>query len=118
MRWLLAVVLALIVAGAAALFAWQIAAPPGWECKRWEGLGCVQWRTVQARGGTSMEYAKKDRDWRDYPIGTKAHACNGGAWLKTARGWTWNGHTRSPGSTFPTPGADAFGACIELPPSA
>jgi len=46
MRWLLAVVLGLIVAGAAGLFAWQIAAPPGWECKRWEGLGCVEWRTV------------------------------------------------------------------------
>ena len=56
-----------------------------------------------------------DRDWRDYPIGTKAHAYNGGAWLRTERAWTWNGHTRSPGSTFPTPGADAFGKCIELP---
>jgi len=58
---------------------------------------------------------KKDREWRDYPLGTKAHAHNGGAWLKTERGWTWNGHTRCPGSTFPTPGADAFGVCIELP---
>lgn len=55
---------------------------------------------------------RRDRDWRDYPIGTKAHAYNGGAWLKTERGWTWNGHTRFPGSTFPTPGADAFGVCI------
>lgn len=57
----------------------------------------------------------KDRDWRDYPVGTKAHAYRGGAWLKTERGWKWNGHTQCPGSTFPTPGADAFGACVELP---
>jgi hypothetical protein len=61
------------------------------------------------------ELLRQDRDWRDYPLGTKAHAYNGGAWLRTERGWTWNGHTRAPGSTFPTPGADAFGKCVELP---
>lgn len=61
------------------------------------------------------ELLKKDREWRDYPIGTKAHAYNGGAWLKTERGWTWNGHTMFPGRTFQTPGADALGACVELP---
>ena len=63
----------------------------------------------------SRALLKRDREWRDYPVGTKAHAYNGGAWLKTVRGWQWNGHTRSPGSTFPTPGADAIGACVELP---
>lgn len=58
---------------------------------------------------------KRDREWRDYPVGTKAHAFHGGAWLRTERGWQWNGHTCSPGSTFPTPGADACGYCVELP---
>lgn len=56
---------------------------------------------------------KRDKDWRAYPIGTKAHAYNGGAWLRTDRGWQWNG-----GVTFPTPGADAIGYCIELPENA
>jgi hypothetical protein len=58
----------------------------------------------------------RDRNWSEYPPGTKAHAYNGGAWLKLeSGGWQWNGHTSSPGSTFPTPGADAFGRCVELP---
>ena len=59
--------------------------------------------------------ARKDRDWRDYQVGTKAHAYTGGAWLRTERGWQWNGHTDWPGGTFPTPGADAIGECVELP---
>lgn len=57
---------------------------------------------------------KIDRPWRDYPIGTKAHACNGGYWLKMHHGWKWNGPDGS-GSTFPTPGGDACGRCVELP---
>ncbi len=61
---------------------------------------------------------KRDREWRDYPIGTKAHAYNGGAWLRTERGWQWNGHTDWPGGTFPTPGGDAIGYCVELPHNA
>jgi hypothetical protein len=61
---------------------------------------------------------KRDREWRDYPPGTKAHAYSGGAWLRTAGGWQWNGHTISPGSTFPEPGADAIGYCVELPHNA
>jgi len=44
----------------------------------------------------------KDRPWKDYPIGTKAHALMGGWWTKTERGWQWGS-----GATFPTPGADA-----------
>lgn len=51
-----------------------------------------------------------DRNWSEYPIGTKAHAYNGGYWIKTERGWKWCN-----GSTFPTPGADAIGKCIEMP---
>jgi len=51
-----------------------------------------------------------DRPWRDYPIGTKAHSCIGGHWTRTERGWQ-----ASSGCTFPTPGGDAVGACIELP---
>ncbi len=53
----------------------------------------------------------KDRDWNEYPIGTKAHAFNGGHWVRVERGWKWFN-----GSTFPTPGGDAIGKCIELPP--
>lgn len=65
-----------------------------------------------------MDLLRKDREWRDYPLGTKAHAITGGSWLRVERGWQWMGHTKHPGSTFPTPGADAFGECIELPPNA
>lgn len=53
---------------------------------------------------------RKDRDWRYYPIGTKAHAITGGHWTRVERGWKW-----CTGSTFPTPGGDACGECIELP---
>ena len=49
-----------------------------------------------------------DRDWSDYPIGTKAYSYQCGHWVKTARGWKW-----STGSTFPTPGGDA--RWVELP---
>lgn len=40
--------------------------------------------------------------WKDYPVGTKAFAIDGGHWTKTERGWKWMEH----GSTFPTPGAN------------
>ena len=52
----------------------------------------------------------RDRPWNEYPSGTKAHAIDGGYWLRVQNGWTW--HT---GDTFPTPGADAMGKCVELP---
>lgn len=58
----------------------------------------------------------KHLEWKEYPVGTKAHAYNGGAWVKQDDGrWLWNGHTRSPGGSFPRPGPDAFGRCVELP---
>jgi hypothetical protein len=50
------------------------------------------------------------QQWSDYPLGTKAHAFNGGHWVRVALGWKW-----FTGSTFPTPGGDALGNCIELP---
>lgn len=53
---------------------------------------------------------KKDRPWREYPVGTKARAFNGGWWVRVEGGWKWHC-----GSLFPTPGADAIGHCIELP---
>lgn len=49
---------------------------------------------------------------RAAPIGTLAPAFNGGAWLKTVHGWQWNGHTATPGSTFPRPGGDWMGELI------
>lgn len=52
----------------------------------------------------------KDRDWSKYPIDTKAYAFNGGYWIKSTLGWKWFN-----GSTFPTPGGDAIGMCVELP---
>ena len=55
-----------------------------------------------------------DRPWREYPEGTKARAVTGGAWYKRKRGWKWNGPDGN-GGTFPTPGGDACGKCIELP---
>jgi len=51
---------------------------------------------------------KIDKPWKSYPIGTKAHAFNGGYWTKTARGWKW-----CTGATFPTPGGDV--RWVELP---
>lgn len=45
------------------------------------------------------------KPWAEYPVGTKAHALSGGYWIKTARGWRWGAKG---GSTFPTPGADAY----------
>lgn len=51
---------------------------------------------------------KKDKSWRDYPIGTKAFASGGGYWVRVERGWKW-----CTGDTFPQPGGDATGQ-IEL----
>lgn len=51
-----------------------------------------------------------DKPWSEYPIGTKAHAFNGGFWIKVKTGWKW-----CTGSIFPTPGGDACGYCIDLP---
>jgi len=48
------------------------------------------------------------REWREHPIGTKAHASTGGYWIKVERGWRW-----CTGSVFPTPGGDV--TRIELP---
>lgn len=49
-----------------------------------------------------MQKQKIDRPWDQYPIGTKANACNGGHWEKTKLGWKW-----CTGDTFGTPGGDA-----------
>lgn len=43
------------------------------------------------------------KPWAEYPVGTKAYAVNGGHWEKTHYGWKW-----CAGSTFPTPGGDAY----------
>jgi len=51
---------------------------------------------------------KTDREWHEYPLGTKAHAVMGGYWERVKGGWKW-----CTGSTFPTPGADW--RVIELP---
>lgn len=58
---------------------------------------------------------QQDRPWSEYPIGTLVHAYNGGAWLRVAGGWLFNGHRPNPGGMFPSPGGDAVGACVELP---
>jgi len=59
---------------------------------------------------TSPPRLRVDRPWDLYPVGTKAHAVTGSHWVRTERGWQTLG-----GDTFPTPGGDACGACIELP---
>jgi hypothetical protein len=63
---------------------------------------------IRRSGGTVKQ--SRDREWCEYPIGTKAHAFNGGHWVRVTLGWKW-----CTGATFPTPGCDAIGACIELP---
>jgi len=50
---------------------------------------------------------KKDKDWSEYPIGTKAKAIGGGYWERSDNGWKWCN-----GSTFPRPGADASGFVV------
>lgn len=72
-----------------------------------EGLHFQMLDDVWARAFTKRkepEWIKVDREWRDYPVGTKAKAIGGGYWIKTRRGWKW-----PTGSTFPTPGGDASG---------
>ena len=59
-----------------------------------------------------MTRLRVDRPWDEYPMGTKAHAFNGGYWIRVQRGWKWFS-----GDTFPRPGGDACGACIEFPES-
>jgi hypothetical protein len=80
--------------------------------KSWEDI----WERVRDRFKHDVSAQEKpkrlpvDRPWSEYPIGTKAHAFNGGHWIRVRNGWKWFN-----GSTFPTPGADAIGECIELP---
>lgn len=61
--------------------------------------------------GIRYQLLRVDRPWSEYPLGTKAHSCIGGYWMRVKRGWQWNGKH----GTFPTPGGEACGACIELP---
>ena len=61
-----------------------------------------------------MEWIKKDRDWRDYPIGTKAKSIGGGYWEKIDRGWKWC----TSYCAFPTPGGDNSGmVMLPSPPN-
>lgn len=46
-------------------------------------------------------------DWGRYPLGTIAYSINGGHWTRTGGGWKWHC-----GSTFPTPGGDAFDVSV------
>ena len=57
-----------------------------------------------------------DREWSEYPLGTKTHSFSGGYWERVEYGWKWGG-SKSRGGTFPTPGGDACGRCVELPVS-
>lgn len=44
-------------------------------------------------------------------IGTKAPAFGGGGWVKTERGWKWNGPNGN-GGVYPRPGGDWTGDLI------
>jgi len=65
---------------------------------------------MSVKQSEELAWAVKDRPWSEYPIGTKAHACSGGHWLRVETGWKWHS-----GDTFPTPGGDAVGRCVEIP---
>lgn len=59
-------------------------------------------------------WIKRELNWNEYPIGTKAKAIMGGHWFKTQLGWKWNGPDGSGGS-FPTPGGDNAGeVCLPI----
>lgn len=61
-----------------------------------------------------VDLLARDRPWRDYPEGTKAHSYSGGVWLKLTGGqWQFTG-----GSKSKSPGPDAKRYCIELPVAA
>src|SRR5690606_7399769 len=75
--------------------------------------------TAQQDGGEVVAYSEKFRasgDWSHYPIGTRAYDIQGGYWERVANGWKW-----CTGSTFPTPGGDAFYVSVPVrvpaPPS-
>lgn len=67
-------------------------------------------RSTDWLGSLTPKLEPCDRPWSDYPIGTRAHSCTGGYWERVRLGWKWCN-----GSTFPTPGGSACGACVELP---
>lgn len=51
------------------------------------------------------KWIRDNRQWNEYPAGTKAKALMGGYWIKIPCGrWQWPG-----GCSFPTPGGDATG---------
>jgi len=51
------------------------------------------------------------REWRDYPVGTRAMAIEGGHWIKQQDGrWRWHC-----GNAFPTPGGTV--SAVRLPGS-
>lgn len=68
---------------------------------------------AQAAMAVAPERLRQDRPWKEYPMGTKAHAYDGGYWIRVFWGWKWHAS-----DTFPTPGGSAVGACIELPTEA
>lgn len=70
---------------------------------------------IELVDGMRGELLPVTRPWADYPLGTKAHAVTGGWWCHVLTGWKWNGPGGN-GGTFPTPGGDACGKCVELPP--
>lgn len=47
------------------------------------------------------KWVSADRPPRDYPIGTKFRALNGGYWTRDSYGFKWYS-----GATFPIPGGD------------
>ena len=49
------------------------------------------------------------------PLGTRAPAYSGGAWVRVERGWQWNPGKANAGSTFPRPGGDWTGTLIPPP---
>lgn len=66
----------------------------------------------QSEAGYSEKF-RASGDWSRFPIGTRAYSTNGGHWERVPSGWKW-----CTGSTFPTPGADAFDVAVPTTPPA
>ena len=67
---------------------------------------------VPAGSDGAVAYSAQFRasgDWSDYPMGTRAYSVSGGHWERVPGGWKW-----CTGSTFPTPGADAFRVAVPV----
>jgi hypothetical protein len=75
----------------------------------------MSFETRKAWGDRTRRVQAAIDQLREAPLGTKAPAFNGGAWVKVENGWRWNADKPYPGDTFPRPMGDWTGKLIYPP---